>query len=251
MSSLTTLETKILRKVKTTKEQAQAHFCRYFTPLPEIRLSTITGKSAQRRLPVFTEDICLPPYHGGCGHDDFSPLANIVEYIDPQVIVELGTAYGNLTANLCNLCPSAFIHTVNAPADLQTGTSVTYSLSKEEIGRVYREHGFDQRVNQILSNTLNLDLRPHLRGRPIDFAIIDACHDSEFVLNDFEKVHPFIRPGGIVLFHDTHPSLAAHLAGSYLACSRLRKRGLDICHLSCTWWAVWANGKPHRSRRGA
>ena len=70
-------------------------------------------------------------------------------------------------------------------------------------------------------------------------AVIDACHDTMYVVNDFEKVRPFMRPDGMIFLHDTHPSLAKHLHGSYLACMKLRQQGYDIRHLTNTWWGLW------------
>jgi hypothetical protein len=88
---------------------------------------------------------------------------------------------------------------------------------------------------------MQLDLAPYLAHSSVDLAIVDACHDCEYVINDFLKVVPYIRPGGMVLLHDTHPSLSLHLWGSYRACMVLRQRGFDICHIKDTWWGVWVN----------
>ena len=76
---------------------------------------------------------------------------------------------------------------------------------------------------QILSNTLDLDSRGADEGT-VDLAIIDTCHNPEYVVNDFHKVRPFMSSKGIVLFHDTHPSMKDTLRGSYMACMLLRAR---------------------------
>jgi predicted O-methyltransferase YrrM len=155
-------------------------------------------------------------------------------------VLELGTAYGNITANVCNQCPTANVYTVNAPAEEQTGTRVTYKLSKDQIGRVYRQYGFAERVVQVFENTLNLNLSLYFSEPVVDLAIIDACHDTEYVINDFLKVEPFVRSGGIVLCHDTSPSVGpGHLFGSYMACMKLRHRGYNIRHIKDTWWGAW------------
>jgi hypothetical protein len=94
-------------------------------------------------------------------------------------------------------------------------------------------------VNQILANTLSIDLSAVLSNTAVDLAIIDACHDTEYVLSDFLKVAPYMRPGGVVLLHDTHPSMHGHLLGSYRACMQLRRKGFDLRYLAGTWWGVW------------
>jgi hypothetical protein len=132
---------------------------------------------------------------------------------------------------------------VNALADQQTGYLTTYSLSSVDIGVVYRRYGFSDRVVQIFSDTMDLDLSQYFDKAVVDLAIIDACHDTDHVLNDFHRLAGFIRPGGIVLFHDTHPGFGphvrAHVVGSYVACMKLRRQGYDIRHLAGTWWAIW------------
>jgi predicted O-methyltransferase YrrM len=185
------------------------------------------------------DDICLPPYLGPTDHDDFVPLMRIANSSHPRVIFEFGTAHGNSVANLCRQCPNAKVYTLNAPVESQTGDVVTFELSVSEIGRVYRAHGFADRVTQILQNSMSLDLSQTFAGPVVDLAIIDACHDAEYVLNDFSKIQPYVSPKGIVLFHDTHPSMDAHLDGSYQACVRLRALGFDIRHVEGTWWAIW------------
>ena len=41
---------------------------------------------------------------------------------------------------------------------------------------------------------------------PIDFLFIDACHEKNQVLKDFENFSKFVKEGtGIIAMHDTHP----------------------------------------------
>ena len=47
-------------------------------------------------------------------------------------------------------------------------------------------------------------LREHFQGK-VTIALIDACHCSNCVCEDFLGVERFIVPGGHVLFHDTRP----------------------------------------------
>lgn len=220
-----------------------------FRRLPTVELEAIVPRAVEIESPIMT-DICLPPFYRFDDHDDYTPLMKIVKSLQPSIVLELGTAHGNSTANICRQSPGTKIYTVNAPVEEQTGTLTTYDLTVEEIGRVYRAHGFGERVVQIFANTLHLDLSQYFDGPSIDLAVIDACHDTDYVINDFHKVRPFVKPGGIVLFHDTFPSLTpSHLDGSYRACLKLRREGHDIRHLNNTWWAVWVNdeaGQPAR-----
>ncbi len=207
--------------------------------LPEIDLKDLVGDTDIKCNPIL-EKSSMPPYsEGGPPHDDFTPLMRLIAAWAPQLVLELGTAYGNLTANLCHHFPQIKVLTVDVPATEQTGHLTTFQLRKNEIGMVYRQWGYEARVEQILANTLNLRLGDIINTESIDIVIIDACHDTRYVLNDFYKVLPFVRHGGLVLFHDTHPSMKGHLKGSYLACLILHARGFDIAHIRGTWWAAW------------
>jgi hypothetical protein len=206
--------------------------------LPVVTLDQIVPQQTRLEPPVL-DHICLPPYHTPNDHNDFIPVMSIARHINPRLVVELGTAYGNLTANLCRQLPSAKVLTVNAPLEKQTGEKVTYQLTEDDIGRVYREHGYSKQVMQLFQNTLTLELGEYLEKRSVELAIIDACHDREYVVNDFLKIAPFVGPNGIVLLHDTHPSMDGHLLGSYWACLQLRGQGYDIKHLANSWWGIW------------
>jgi len=215
-----------------------AQFTQLMYGLPTIKLNELVADEVTPEEPIM-DDLCLPNHHEGPGHNDLVPLLKILKSRQPENVLELGTAYGNTTANICKQCPDTKVYTVNALPEQISGDMITFALTKEEIGRAFRQHGFSSRVQQIFANTLDLDLSPHLKKHSVAFAIVDACHDTPFVLNDFLKVAPYMKPGGLVLLHDTHPSMEEHLLGSYRACMYLRKKGYDIRHLSDTWWGVW------------
>lgn len=190
---------------------------------------------------IIFDDICLPPFYGHHRHDDVTPLFTLVQTMEPKLVVELGTAHGNLTANLCRLT-SARVVTVNALAEQMTGEWVTFALNRDEIGRVYRRMGFGDRVVQIYENTLGLKLGEYVGRETVDVGIVDACHDSAYVLSDFQMLAPMIRPGGLVLLHDTHPDINRASGGGYRACMALRKFGWDVMHIKGTWWGFWVRG---------
>lgn len=217
---------------KRRKEQ----LCRKYA-LPSMSIDEVVPTCPSLPAPIL-DDICMPSVHRQ-KHDDFGAMMRIVAAQNPSLVIELGTAHGNTVANICHILPACRVVTVNAPVEVQSGVITTYALTREQIGRVYRNHGFADRVTQVFENTLHLDLSSYLERGSVELAIIDACHDTEYVMNDFYKCLPFMAPQGIILFHDTHPSREAHLDGSYTACARLRKNGFDIQHVRCTWWGVY------------
>jgi hypothetical protein len=218
--------------------------------LPSISLESVVPQSIEVG-ELILDDICLPPYFGPADHDDVHPLLCILRFVQPRIVVELGTGYGNSAANICRQCPDATVYTVSALPEQLTGVVITYELSRDEIGRVYRAHGFDNRVIQIHSNTVTVDWSRYFSNPVVNLALIDACHDFDYVVNDFERIRPYMHQEGLVLFHDTHPSMKGHLGGSYLACVELRRRGHDVRYLEGTWWAVWRNRVDRRPPQGA
>ena len=217
-------------------EVCQNAYC-YLYKLPSVDLDSI-APPLDRPFSVIMDHICLPPYYGPSTHDDVTPLMRIIRYVDPKVVLEFGTAHGNTVANICKLC-NAYAFTINALPEELSGELTTFTLTKNEIGSVYRQYGFQHRVTQIFTNTLEFNQSHYFEKPCVDVAIIDACHDTEYVINDFLKALPILNIKATVLFHDTHPSRENHLAGSYLACVELRRRGFDIRHLRNTWWAIW------------
>jgi predicted O-methyltransferase YrrM len=224
---------------RTSISRMSGRMLRCVYRLPSVPLSCIAGAVKYEKEPI-RDDICMPPHSSGT-HDDFAALMGIVTALRPDTVLELGTAHGNTVANICRECPEARVYTVNAPPEEISGEMTTYVLSRDEIGRVYRQYGFSERVVQIYCDTLKLNLSAFLPGPVVDLAIVDACHDPEYVVNDFLKVNPYVRRGGMVLLHDTHPSMLGHLAGSYTGCMMLRRRGFDVCHVVGTWWGIWTN----------
>ena len=220
--------------------------------LPSMTLSSL-GVAEISDEPIIMDDICMPPYysfdasnhgehHWSSDHDDIRTLMAMVSARQPKIVLELGTAHGNTTANICQHSAESTIYTVNAPAEEQTGESTTFDLTRDDIGCVYKKYNYTERVVQIYKNTLHLDLSEYFDGPIISLAIVDACHDEEYVINDFLKVEQYVAPGGMILLHDTHPSMKHHLIGSYVGCMKLRARGYDIRHLENTWWGVWVKG---------
>ena len=121
-----------------------------------------------------------------------------------SAILEIGTAYGQMTTLMAQNAPEATIHTINIPPEeiSQGGKLVTFAPGLDEIGRYYRQRSVTN-IRQIYANTATWE--PDFG--PIDIAFIDGSHDSEFVYNDTRTVLSKCRPGTIILWHDFAPSL--------------------------------------------
>jgi len=231
---------KINNYITTQFQKIGISYHKIFYKLPQIELDSILDNKIYKLDNIITDDICMPPFLGSEECDDISTIIKIIKHIHPKNILEFGTAHGNTAANICNVLDDVTMYTVNALPEQISGNLKTYVLHKDEIGRVYKKYGFSDYVVQIYQNTLDIELSEYLLDNNIDLAIIDACHDTDFVINDFLKIEQYIINGGLIMLHDTHPSMKNHLFASYYACMKLRKMGFDIRHLKNTWWGIYS-----------
>ncbi len=225
----------IYRQIRSAYRKNKANLLLKNNRLPELELEKIVSRPILLDPPI-VEKLCLPPFFGPTTHDDIRPLLALIQHFKPKAVLELGTAHGATVANICSVC-DAKIFTVNALPEQIAGSVTTFTLQLDEIGYVFRKYGFQDRVTQIMENTRILRATDYIPPASVDFVIIDACHDVDFVISDFFMVQPVVHKGTIILFHDVHPSFKEHLLDSYVACMYLRKIGFDIKHIENTWWA--------------
>jgi len=191
------------------------------------------------------DGICMPPHAGPKDLKDFQFLMGLARIRNVRKIFEFGTDRGNTVANLCRFTDSEIV-TLNAEVGRTSGTYRTHDLRREQIGEVYQASGYSSRVTQLYCDSLDFIAEQHAGHERFDLVIIDACHDFEYVLNDFFAILPRMSPDGCVLFHDCHPSRERHLNGPWIACCYLRKAGFDICRAINTWWGIWDRRRQSR-----
>lgn len=206
--------------------------------LPERKIPDISTSFFLLK-PTYYDEICLPPHVGNKELNDYPFLFSLIAQVQPKRILELGTAHGSTIANICAVS-NAEIYTINALPEQIEGNLITYTLQKNEIGSVYRKYGYSDRVVQIYENTKKINILDWVKPKTIDFVIIDACHDAEFVVNDFLKILPAVSENCVVLFHDTHPDYTRHYLSSYIGCMYLRCLGFDVIHIEDTSWGYWS-----------
>lgn len=136
-------------------------------------------------------------------------------------ILEIGTKYGGTLHLWCSLNPTPGL---NISIDMSDG-GIHGGISDEEMDsrdikfcerfdNVHFIRG-DSHSNVIFNHFLDVicvgnDSYKNLEGKiieyhkvnPIDFLFIDGDHSYEGVKQDFEMYSPFVRPGGIIAFHD-------------------------------------------------
>lgn len=95
-------------------------------------------------------------------------------------------------------------------------------------------------------------LRDHIkrsRHKPFSLALIDACHSTACCTRDFVLLEPFIRPGGIVMFHDADAEKQGDDFDVQPHCGlgigvRRALKSLDILDNRRTGWKLLADTVP-------
>lgn len=132
---------------------------------------------------------------------DAECIGTIVRNTNPSVCLEIGTAEGHTAALMAVNAPQATVHTVNIPPEeIQAGEGgvlTTAAFERDKIGSYYRKRNLAN-IEQILANTAQWE--PDIGT--IDIALVDGCHDADFVYNDSRKVLKSMKPGSFLLWHD-------------------------------------------------
>lgn len=122
-------------------------------------------------------------------------LAKAVAALEPQTILEIGTARGGTLLVWSSLAARRVISCdlVHRPAQKPllealpppgSGCRVTLLTGNSH------DAGFKQRVAQ------------ELAGEKVDFLFIDGDHTVDGVAADYNDYKEFVRPGGLIAFHD-------------------------------------------------
>lgn len=128
--------------------------------------------------------------------------AGIVAELRPRTVLEIGTYRGGTLFVHCKLAAS-------------NATLVSLDLSGSLLGRFWRWlqapifNRFTQkgqtlhllRVDSHSKETSSM-ISKLLNGRQLDLLFVDGDHSYMGVRTDFEMYAPFVRPGGIIAFHD-------------------------------------------------
>lgn len=142
----------------------------------------------------------VPPPVETIPHITFLKL--LASIIQPKVYVEYGVRNG-----------TSFNAVIDATKPFETrciGVDVSTIENKHSLGEYY-QMATDHFADNIVP-TLNVI---------VDMVFIDACHNKEQVLRDFEKIFPYVAEDGLILMHDTYPLNEMYTTSSYCDTSYL------------------------------
>jgi predicted O-methyltransferase YrrM len=169
-------------------------------------------------------------------------LLATVEAESPRVVLEIGTCSGGTLWALCRVAaPDARIVSVDLPGGPSSGGTVveptvlgTYVLPTQR-SHFFRGDSHRPEIREAVRETLT-------SAGPVDLLMIDGDHTYDGVKQDFEDYAPFVRDGGLIVFHDIlhHPKVPACQVDRFWQEIRARYHHVEYCQpRHDAGWGQW------------
>jgi predicted O-methyltransferase YrrM len=131
----------------------------------------------------------------------------------PKVILEIGTADGGNLFLLTRIAaPDALLISIDLPGGRFGGGYPPWKASLYRAFARSRQRIVLLRADSHASSTI-ARVAALLRERPLDLLFIDGDHSYDGVKADFDSYAPFVRPGGVIAFHDIVPGQPSDVGG--------------------------------------
>ena len=134
----------------------------------------------------------------------------------PAAVAEIGRAKGGTLAVLCRAAaPDALVISLDLPGGLHSGPIpfLNKGAWRQPLLRAMKGPGQDLRlIDGDSRSPASVEIfRKALAGRKLDLLFIDGDHTFEGVKSDYELYSGFVRPGGVIAFHDIQPGYEKEL----------------------------------------
>ena len=126
---------------------------------------------------------------------EITRLAKSVQALNPKIILEIGTASGGTCLIWSNLATERVI-----TCDLKEMTF------QQPLFTQFPPPGSNCKVTLLSGDSHSPDFKSRvakeLDGQKVDFLFIDGDHTERGVTADYHDYKEFVRPGGLIAFHD-------------------------------------------------
>lgn len=140
------------------------------------------------------------------GHRQFA--YDLVKYMRPQRIAELGTHYGCSFFSFLQACKDCDLDTEVTAIDCWSGDEQAGFYGEEVIETVKKTIGAKfSRQNARLIRKYFRDAAREIPDQSVDLLHIDGLHTYEAVSEDFAVWLPKLKKDGVILFHDVASKL--------------------------------------------
>lgn len=143
--------------------------------------------------------------------EEITELLKLLIKIQPRVICEVGTGWGGTLFLFSRCCKqNAMLISIDLPESLGGSSGWRIPIYKSLVRpnqKLYLVRGDSRDFSAIH------EVKRVLGKRKIDFLFIDGDHTYESVKADFENFGPFVKPNGIVAFHDIVPGPPRRVGG--------------------------------------
>lgn len=135
-------------------------------------------------------------------HGELAPFISFMKRRVIRTVVEIGTRKGGTLFVWCRLAePDALIVSIDLPGGAFGG-----GYDESEIPRLRSFGRSDQDLHFLRTDSHAPETRRQLlgilKGRSIDFLLIDGDHTYDGVRKDFELYSPLVKNRGLIAFHD-------------------------------------------------
>ena len=159
-----------------------------------------TGGTLDLPLPTFIPRRYRPDVSAWSGHLPFA--ADLISAIQPSLIVELGTHYGDSYFGFCQSVAENGLACLCYAVDHWRGEEHS-GFYGEEVFEDVRQHNdhYYKSFSYLLRSSFD-DAVQQFAGETIDLLHLDGLHTYDAVCHDLRTWLPKVKPGGIVLLHD-------------------------------------------------
>jgi predicted O-methyltransferase YrrM len=139
--------------------------------------------------------------------EELAALLAIAKFHDVRSLLEIGTCDGSTALNLAaNTQPETRVFTLDLGPDwngefaIKTPAGHQYPTSADIIGQRFLGTPYEKKITQVFGDSAKLDWSS--LPVPFDMVYIDGCHSYEYVLHDTQNALKYVRPGGLIAWHD-------------------------------------------------